>query len=185
MRGGDRYDSLIKWYAHIYGPQWRIVKRQIEAESSFDPLAVSPKGAMGLAQFKADTWDWVWTELLGVDPSQRDVWNPEHAIEGCCLYDRWLYDRFAEIPDEAERWRFALAAYNAGRGNINRALGHAREACDLPGSFKKWQDAGSRPGPWQTWDFASRFLPLVTGTNANETIGYIKRVMPDTNSIAV
>ena len=177
MKRQDRYDSLCQWWAHVYGLDWRRVKAQLLAESSMDPLAVSPKGALGLAQFLPETWDWLWRELVGSDPAQRDVFNPEHAIEACCIYMRHLYECYGEIPDETERYRMALAAYNAGRGNVNRMLAEARKACGAPDSYAEWETAGRKPGPWQEWSFASRFLSLVTGANAHETIQYVRRVM--------
>jgi membrane-bound lytic murein transglycosylase MltF len=44
------------------------------------------------------------------------------------------------------RYKFALAAYNAGRANINRCLEYARQATGAPGSFQEWVDAGKAAG---------------------------------------
>lgn len=175
VRPQDRYDSLIQYYAGLYGLDWRRIKRQIEVESSFNPAAVSPRGAKGLMQFMPDTW----REQDDVDgiPALDDPFNAEENIAAGCKYMRFLYDRFPEIPDPTERYKFALAAYNAGRANINRCLAIAREATGAPASFAEWERAGRRPGPWQEWEFAARFLPLVTGSNAAETINYVRKVM--------
>ena len=182
MRAEDRYDSLIRWYAQKFGLDPGMVRRQIAAESSFRPQAASPAGAVGLMQTTPGTFAWAVKEMraAGHIPADHEAWikSPEDSIHVGCWYDRWLFDRFPEIPDEAERWRFALAAYNCGRGNINQALSLARAACDQPASHGAWVREGSKPGPWQTWAFTSRFLAQVTGANAEETIGYVQKILP-------
>lgn len=69
----------------------------VQQESGWNPAAVSPKGATGLAQLMPDTAD-----LLGVD-----IDDPLQNLEGGARYLRMMYDRFGS-------WRLALAAYNAG-----------------------------------------------------------------------
>lgn len=170
MRADDRYDSLIRYFAEKMAVDWQLVKRLIRTESSFNPAAVSPVGAKGLCQFMDASWrEWG----KGGDP-----FNPEHAIDACCRYLRFLYGRFPEIPDEIERRRFALASYNAGRGHINRCLAEARFACGQPGPYGDWVKAGRPTGPWQEWAFASRFLSIVTGEHARETLTYVEKILP-------
>jgi soluble lytic murein transglycosylase-like protein len=71
--------------------------RLVQQESGWNTGAVSPKGAIGLAQLMPGTAD-----LLGVDP-----WDPEDNLEGGARYLRMQYDTFGT-------WPLALAAYNAG-----------------------------------------------------------------------
>lgn len=71
--------------------------RLVQQESGWNPSAVSPKGATGLAQLMPDT-----ARLLRVD-----INDPEENLEGGARYLRMMYDRFGS-------WRLALAAYNAG-----------------------------------------------------------------------
>ena len=160
----DRYDSLFRYYAQQYGLDWRLVKAQAIAESSLNPRAVSPVGAKGLMQFMPATWaDW------GVG----DPFNPEASIDAGCRYMVYLLGCYGEIPDETERYRFALAAYNAGRGNINRALTLAR-GC----SYAEWEAQGRPPGPWQEWRYTCEYLHEVTGpANSRQTIEYVKKIM--------
>ena len=69
----------------------------VQQESGWNPGAVSPKGATGLAQLMPGT-----AERLGVD-----INDPTDNLEGGAKYLRMMYDRFGS-------WRLALAAYNAG-----------------------------------------------------------------------
>ena len=69
----------------------------VEAESSYNPTAVSPKGAYGLGQLMPDT-----ARSLGVDP--RD---PSQNLDGAARYLLAQLGTFKDID-------LALAAYNAG-----------------------------------------------------------------------
>ncbi|MDI3548110.1 MAG: hypothetical protein PWR10_1762 [Halanaerobiales bacterium] len=171
----DRYNSLIKYYSDKYGLDWKLVKKQILAESDAVPTAVSPVGAKGLMQFMKPTWD-QWDDKDNI-PALDDPFNPEENIEAGCKYMAYLYSKYPEIPDKKERYKFALAAYNAGRGNINKMLAHARKATGLPFSYAEWDKAGKPSGEWQKWDFACRFLSVVTGKHSKETISYVKKIM--------
>lgn len=164
-----RYDSLIQYYATSNGLDWRLIKKQAIAESSLDPRAKSPKGAMGLMQILPSTWsEW----------GEGDPYDPEASIKAGCRYMAFLYGRFGEIPDTIERYKFAFASYNCGRSNINKVLQLARTLCGLPSSFSEWNAQGRKPGEWQTWRFASKLLATVTGQeNSRETLGYVRKIM--------
>lgn len=178
MRMQDRYDSLIRHYAEGWDLNWRRIKRQIEAESSFDPLAESPAGAVGLMQFMPETW----AEWSPHPDAPRT--NPEWSIAAGCAYMAHLYGCYREIPDELERYCCALAAFNAGRGSVNQCLEEARRMWGAPASYAEWDASGRPPGPWQTWAYASKCLSLVTGTHASETIAYVTRIMgPERSAI--
>ena len=75
----------------------------VTAESNWDPLITSPRGAIGLAQLMPGT-----AEELGVDP-----WDALDNLEGGARYLRQQYQRFGS-------WELALAAYNAGPGAVQR-----------------------------------------------------------------
>ncbi|MBE2293657.1 MAG: lytic transglycosylase domain-containing protein [Phycisphaerales bacterium] len=76
----------------------------ISAESSYNPWAVSPKGAMGLMQLMPGT-----AERFGV----KNAYDPVSNMHGGARYLRWLLDNFNDT-------RLAVAAYNAGEGAVQK-----------------------------------------------------------------
>lgn len=154
----DRFDLLItdaverrfpELFADFGAGGWLWVKAQIWQESRFRVQAKSPVGAQGLMQLMPAT-----AAELGV----KDPFDPIENIDGGTRYlaDQWRH--LMEVPDPAERIRFALASYNGGRGYINHALVQARAAEGLPGPYRSWAAAGRPAGAWQTWSVAREFL---------------------------
>lgn len=167
----DRFDSLIQHYAFRYQVPWTILKAQMITESSAFSGAKSPVGAQGLMQFMPDTWE----EWKGHE--KASPYNPEDAIDAGVRYLLHLYKSYSEILDYNERWKFALAAYNAGRGNINQVLELARSSCGVPAKYSDWKEAGKPGGLWQKWEYTETFLSHVTGKHSKETRGYVDRII--------
>jgi soluble lytic murein transglycosylase-like protein len=105
MTAMSRYDDLIEQHAHQHGLSVDLVRAVIQAESGFNPRAVSPKGAMGLMQLMPAT-----ARELGV----LDPFRPEDNIRGGVLYLARLLARYDQKVE------LALAAYNAGPGSVAR-----------------------------------------------------------------
>jgi len=91
------YLETAKAAAARHGVPSDLFLRLVQHESGWNPSAVSPKGARGLAQLMPAT-----ASRLGVD-----IANPEDNLDGGARYLRMMFDRFGN-------WRLALAAYNAG-----------------------------------------------------------------------
>jgi len=100
------YLKLAEAAAKRHGIPVDLYHRLVQQESGWNPVAVSTKGAQGLAQLMPDTADY-----LGVDAS-----DPAQNLDGGARYLREQYDRFGD-------WRLALAAYNAGPEAVERHNG--------------------------------------------------------------
>ncbi len=99
----DAYDHLIRSAASRYQIDPHLVKAVIRAESNFDCLARSNKGALGLMQLMPDT---------ATDMAVADPFDPQDNIEGGT---RYLSKMISLFPGNL---RLALAAYNAGPGRV-------------------------------------------------------------------
>jgi len=98
-----KYDSLIAKASQKYNVESALIKAVIKAESNFNHMAVSRKGARGLMQLMPST-----ASSLQV----RDSFHPENNIEGGVRYLRYLLKYFNDnLP-------LALAAYNAGENAV-------------------------------------------------------------------
>jgi membrane-bound lytic murein transglycosylase D len=82
-----------------------------EVESQFNPSARNPSGAAGLFQMMPAT-----AKNLGLSlrPEDERV-NPEKSAHATARYLNYLHGKFKD-------WPLALAAYNAGEGNVQRLL---------------------------------------------------------------
>lgn len=99
------FSALIDWAASVHGLDPWLLHAVIRAESSYNPQAVSPKGAMGLMQLMPGT-----AARYGV----ADPYNPEQNVLGGARYLRDLMGLFGSDV------RLAVAAYNAGEGNVQK-----------------------------------------------------------------
>ena len=91
------YLEIAKSMARKHGVPEDLFLRLVQQESGWNPGAVSPKGATGLAQLMPDT-----ARFLRVD-----INDPHQNLEGGAKYLAMMYGKFGN-------WRHALAAYNAG-----------------------------------------------------------------------
>jgi soluble lytic murein transglycosylase-like protein len=97
------YRKLIHRAANRHGIEPAMIKAIIMAESSFNPKAVSSRGALGLMQLMPQT-----AESLGV----ADAFDPGNNIDAGARYLRQLLNHFRGDIE------LALAAYNAGIQNV-------------------------------------------------------------------
>lgn len=101
--------------ARAYGLDPEIFVRQIEVESGFDPRAVSPVGAGGLAQIMPATAQ---QPGFGLSPISDDArFDPETSLNFGAQYMRAMLDRYDGDYNRA------LAAYNAGPGRVDQEGG--------------------------------------------------------------
>ena len=96
-----------------------LLAAQLYQESAFDPKAVSPAGAEGIAQFLPGTWP-NWSSPQDGDGKQ-DIWSPADAIPAAARYDCALAQQVSKMP--GDQINNMLAAYNAGPGAVLAAGG--------------------------------------------------------------
>ena len=84
---------------------------QAEAESTFNPAARSPAGAVGLFQFMPATAKEYGLNLTPAD----DRLDAQKSARAAARYLKYLHNRFGS-------WPLALAAYNCGQGRVAKTL---------------------------------------------------------------
>ena len=117
LQNAKNYDSIINDCSKKYQVDFALIKAIIRAESGFNPLAVSKKGAKGLMQLMPAT-------ALRMNVS--NVFNPRENIDGGVRYFKYLLSLFNDDL------RLSLAAYNAGENLVSqiRTIPPYRETVD-------------------------------------------------------
>lgn len=110
------YPDEIKRYSEEFSLDPYRVAAIIHCESGNRPTIISRAGAVGLMQVKPDTGAWI-GEKLGIEGIDEErLKDPALNIRLGCWYFRFLLERYDQNMDNA------LAAYNAGQGNVDKWL---------------------------------------------------------------
>ena len=130
------YDSIIDEHASQRGVRSDLVRAVIQAESAFNPMARSVKGAMGLMQLMPAT-----AVAYGV----TNAYDPAENIRAGVAYLRGLLDRYSQNEE------LALAAYNAGPTAVEKygAVPPYKETKNYVAKIQK--NAGSQPAPLRVY----------------------------------
>lgn len=99
------YTAIIKQAAEKFGVSEKLISAVIKTESNFKNNVVSHSGAEGLMQLMPGT-----ASFLGV----KDSFDPVQNITGGANYLRQMLNQFDGDT------KLALAAYNAGPGNVKK-----------------------------------------------------------------
>ncbi|WP_102271806.1 lytic transglycosylase domain-containing protein [Cytobacillus massiliigabonensis] len=99
------FNEIIEKAAAHYNIPEKLLHSVIKQESNFNPNAVSYAGASGLMQLMPET-----ARGLGV----KNVFDPQQNIFGGAKYLRQMLNKYDENIE------LALAAYNAGPGNVDK-----------------------------------------------------------------
>ncbi|PLX02882.1 MAG: lytic transglycosylase [Marinilabiliales bacterium] len=159
----SRVMGLAKLYFPLFEEQLDRFDMPLEikylaiVESALIPTAGSHKGAKGLWQFMYGTG-----KVYGLKVSSMvdDRYDPYKSTVAACEHLSDLYDIYGD-------WSMALAAYNSGAGNVNRAL----------------RRAGGTKNYWAIWPFLPRetrgYVPAFIAVN------YVFNYAPEHNIKAV
>lgn len=132
---------------------------QAVQESRFDSKAVSPAGAVGIAQFMKPTAEQMAKELkpkLALFKNGFDRENPVQSIWAQVYYMNKLIKVWDLGRADNERLKLAFASYNAGIRNILKAQ--------------------KKSGNKKFWNEIKLSLSSVTGKNSRETITYVDNI---------
>jgi soluble lytic murein transglycosylase-like protein len=103
-----RFDGIIEEASALYGVSSALVKAVVQAESRFDPLAVSPVGAQGLMQLMP---------MIAKEYGAEDPFDARQNVFAGVKYLSALLDRYDGNVS------LALAGYNAGPTAVRRYRG--------------------------------------------------------------
>lgn len=179
----EEYRDAVAWAAQESGLSQELIAAQIDNESGWDPDASSGV-AHGISQFTHETF---------AAYGEGDIWDPQESIKAQGRYMKTLMDMYEkQAEDKEEQVILALAAYNAGPGNVQKyggvppfqetqnyvrdipaaAQGKYVEECAQPDTGREVGDVGSGewthplPGGQPTSGFGPR--PCPPGTECNK-----------------
>lgn len=114
----SQYKLYVTNAANTLGISPDIVAAQIQYESNWSTTAVSPAGAEGIAQFMPGTW------------KSYGSGSPFNAADAFAAYTKYMG---VLLRQENGNIRNALAAYNAGPGNLKAGYGYADHILKVAG----------------------------------------------------
>jgi len=151
--------SLVAQIALELGVDPIIAVAQAQVESSFNPNAVSSEGAVGVMQLEPAT-----AAGLGV----TDLTDPTQNITGGLTYDLQMLSEFGGD------WMKALAAYNWGPGNVQKAVAAngAGWFSSIPAGVQNYVNTivGAEPSVEEASDEASAAAPSPSGEATPEWV---------------
>ena len=156
------YKSLFEQASKDLDVHWTLIAAISYQESHWDPKAISQTGVRGMMMLTQKT-----AKEMGI----RKRTDPNQSILGGANYFQKILERFPKTIPKADRIWMALAAYNLGFMNLNKA--------------RQLTDENGRNA--ESWSDVSKFLPihldrryeneLMEGQNkGEEALEYVERI---------
>ena len=139
-----KYEEIVQKYSTEYNIDEYLIYATIKAESNFNEKAESKKGAKGLMQLIDSTAEEI-AESIGISLADKNILDPDLNINLGTKYLSSLIKQYSSIE-------LALAAYNAGSGNVD-----------------KWLQSGTLNQDGSNW----------TNIPYNETKNYVRKILMD------
>lgn len=106
----NKYSSFVEKYSDLYGVNKETIFAIIKNESNFENEVSSHKGAKGLMQLMETTANEV---AINLNLEEVDLLDAQTNIQLGTKYFSILYKKYKSVE-------LALAAYNAGSGNVDK-----------------------------------------------------------------
>ena len=106
------YSEYVNKFSQEYNVEENLIYALIKAESNFEANAVSNKNAQGLMQLMPSTAEDV-AKKSGIELTEENILEPDTNINIGTKYIATLLDKYECVE-------VALAAYNAGSGNVDK-----------------------------------------------------------------
>ena len=116
------YSEYVTKYAEQYGVEENLIYALIKAESNFNPDAVSHQNAKGLMQLMQSTAEDL-AKNSKIDLNNENILEPEVNIQLGTQYIASLLNKYDCVE-------VALAAYNAGSGNVDKWISAGKIKAD-------------------------------------------------------
>ena len=163
----SRWDDIIREYSDSVDWDWRLLASLICQESRFVPDVRSWAGAYGLMQVMPATG-----KTFGIDIKA----SPANNIKAGVMYINSLKKIFdPRVPDVNERYRFILAAYNAGPGHILDAMRlaekHGKDPKVWEGNVQEWLLKKSDPEFYKDTVVKNGFF------RGNESVSFVDEIL--------
>jgi soluble lytic murein transglycosylase len=131
-----RYPAIVRGHAQQYDLDPALLAAVIYTESRFRPHVRSPQGAIGLMQLLPSTAEGIATRTGGTAFVASDLDDPEINVRYGAWYLRHLRQHYKGLPDSMT---LALAAYNAGMGNVDEWVASTRpgQPLQIPPAFSE------------------------------------------------
>ena len=166
--GVSPFDHLFKRYAEDYDWDWKLLASKAYVESKFDSTAVSWAGARGMMQIMPRT-------AKGYGQTAKSVMKNDVAVETALKLLNDLDKQLTpKVPDENERKKFVLAAYNSGLGHVNDAINLAKKYGLNP---QKWDGNVAKAILWKSNPKYYKDPVVRFGySRGRETYDYVNRI---------
>ena len=161
-----QYDALIAEHSAQHSLNPDFVRAVIQAESAFNPLARSIKGAMGLMQLMPST---------AAQYRVTNAYDPVQNIRAGVAYLKSLMTRFGDDVS------LALAAYNAGPGAVEK-YGRTVPPYKETRSYVARIKSNSGEGPGVSSNRVFRSVEIVDG---HEKVRYTNKPIPGSQLVPV